>query len=97
MPSSTDNKLLEYFHDPYPDCVMDVSTDFKRQKCEHMLRMQENYRRWYSMMDTSRMSIFEIANIKERIDDFFERKHARCTHPKKTSWDRLKAQFEHLW
>ncbi len=97
MPSSTDNKLLEYFHDPYPDCIMDVSTDFKRHKYEHMLSMENNYRRWYSMMDPSRMSMFEIANTKDRMDSFFERKHARCTHAKKTDLDRLKALFRNLW
>jgi hypothetical protein len=97
MVSSTNNKLVQYIHDPYTDCVMDVSTDFKRKKYEHMLQMEENYKRWYSLKNTSEMSIFEIANEKEHIDNFFERKHHYCTHAKKTNWDRVKAQFRNLW
>lgn len=94
------NGLLEYFVDPYPECERVVTLckipEFSEKELQHIRRMEENLRRMASFLDKKDLNIFQIANYKTEIDDYFESKHSQCTHPKKTNWQRFLDQFRHL-
>ncbi len=89
------NGLVEYFVDPYSTCPLtDACRDEKTRM--HVMAMELLHKRMVALHDKHPMNRFAIANEKYKIDEYFERKHAKCHHVKRSGWTKLKLQFKHL-
>ncbi len=91
--------LMEYFVDPYPNCseYNEYYTSLHPVTQQYINTLEKSYKTHIKFYGKHIMNKLEFANAKTDIDDYFEKKHKYCKHPKRSLCTLLKLQLSHLF